>query len=70
MNSIDDINCLFGVFRTASHSKIIHSCGDVTIMIAGKGLQISTYARHLWPLSSEASLVAYHPHTKTRCIRL
>ena len=30
-----------------------HSYGDVNI--AGEGLQILTYARHLWPLSSEGS---------------
>ena len=32
-----------------------HSYGDVTI--AGEGLQILTYARHSWTLSSEGSLV-------------
>ena len=37
-----------------SHSRIFHSYGDVTI--AGEGLQILTYARHSWPLSSEGSL--------------
>ena len=43
------------------HSRIIHLFRDVTI--AGKGLQILTYARHLWPLTSEVSL-AYMYHTK------
>ena len=33
--------------------------GDVTI--TGEGLIIFTYARHLWPLSSESSL-ACHPY--------
>ena len=33
--------------------RISHSYGDVTI--AGEGLQIFPYARHSWPLSSEAS---------------
>ena len=42
--------CLHGV----SHSKIFHSYRDVTF--AGKWLQILTYVRHLWPLSSESSL--------------
>ena len=34
-----------------------HSFGNVTI--AGEGLQILTYARHLWLLSSEASLACH-----------
>ena len=34
-----------------------HSFGDV--IIAGEGLQILTYARHLWPLSSEDSLSCF-----------
>ena len=32
------------LWSLASHSRIFHSYGDVTI--AGKGLQILTYARH------------------------
>ena len=39
-----------------SRSRIFHSYGDVTI--AGEGLQILTYARHSWPLSSEGFLLA------------
>ena len=39
------------VLGFASHSKFFHSFVEVTI--TGKGLQILTYARHLWPLSSE-----------------
>ena len=46
---------LFGVF--SYHSRIFHSYGDVTI--AGEGLQIWTYARHSWPLSSEGSLACH-----------
>ena len=42
----------------SSHSRIAHSYGDVTI--DGDGLQIFTYARHLWPLSSEDSLNVPH----------
>ena len=42
--------CLF----VSSHLRIFHSYGDVTI--ASEGLQILTYARHLWPLISEGSL--------------
>ena len=38
-----------------SHSFVAY--GDVTI--TGKGLQILTYARHLWPLSSEGSLACH-----------
>ena len=45
------INCLF--FRP-TREFFTHLIGDVTI--AGEELQIFTYARHLWPLSSEVSL--------------
>ena len=41
----------------SSHSRIFHSHGDVSI--AGEGLQILTYARHSWPLSSERSLACH-----------
>ena len=52
--------CLFlFVWDFSPHSRIVHSYGDVTI--AGEGLQILTFARHSWPLSSEGSL-AYHTH--------
>ena len=39
-----------------------YSYGEVTI--AGEGLQILTYARHSWPLSSEGSL-AWHTYCDT-----
>ena len=42
--------CLFVIF---------HSYGNVTI--AGEGLQILTYARQSWPLSSEGSL-SFHAY--------
>ena len=42
------------VWGFSSHSRIFHSCGDVTI--TGEGLQILIYARHSRPLSSEGSL--------------
>ena len=51
-----------------SHLRIFHSFGDV--IITGKGLQILTYARHLWLLSGEGSLVCHtycdtgHPFIK------
>ena len=45
--------------RILSHSRIFHSYGDVTI--AGERLQILTYARHAWPLSSEGSLTCHGP---------
>ena len=48
--------CLF-VWGLSSHSRIFHSYGDVTI--TGEGLQILTYARHSWPLSSEGSLACH-----------
>ena len=44
------------------HSRIFHSYGDITI--TSEGLQILTYARHSWPLSSEGSL-ACHPYCDT-----
>ena len=53
---------LVGCMELSSHSKIFHSYGDVTI--AGEGLQILTYARHLGPLSSEGSLT-FHTHCDT-----
>ena len=45
------------VWSLSSHSRIVHSYGDVTI--AGEGLQILTYARHSWPLSSKGSLTCH-----------
>ena len=50
---------MFFVWGLLSHSRIFHSYGDVTI--TGEELQILTYARHSWPLSSEDSL-ACHTH--------
>ena len=50
--------CLF-VQCFTSHSETFHSYGDFTI--ACVGLQILTYARHLWPLSSEGSLASHIP---------
>ena len=38
-------------------SNVLNSFGDVTI--AGEGLQILTYARHLWPLSSKGSYACH-----------
>ena len=54
--------CFFD-WSYSSHSRIFHSIGDVTL--AGEGLQILTYARHLWPLSSEGSS-ACHTYCDTR----
>ena len=48
--------CLF-VLGLSSHSRIFHSYGDLTITV--EGLQILTYARHSWPLSSEDSLTCH-----------
>ena len=53
--------CLF-VCGLSSHSRIFHSHGDV--IITSEGLHILTYARHLWPFSSEGSL-AYHTYCDT-----
>ena len=49
--------CLFVYLGLSSHLRIFHSYGDVTI--AGEGLQISTFARHSWPLSSGGSLTCH-----------
>ena len=46
--------CLFVFWSLSSHSIIFHSYGDV--IIAGEWLQILTFARHSWLLSSEVSL--------------
>ena len=45
--------CLF-VCCFLSSSRIFHSYTDVTI--TGEGLQIFSFARHSWPLSSEGSI--------------
>ena len=47
------------VWGFSSHSRIFHSYGDVFI-ISGEGLQILTYVRHSWPLSSEGSLACHN----------
>ena len=47
-------NYVLFVWSLSSHSRSFHSYGVVTI--ANEGLQILTYARHSWPLSSECSL--------------
>ena len=49
--------CLLFVWGFSSHLRIFHSYGDVTI--TGEGLQILTYAQHLWPFSSEGSLACH-----------
>ena len=56
-NGYNLFDCLF-VWCFWSHSKMFHSFGNVTIAV--EGLQILTYARHLWPLSSEGSLACQH----------
>ena len=48
--------CLFA-WSFTSHLRIFYSYGDFTI--AGEWLQIWTYARHSWPLSSEGSLTRH-----------
>ena len=48
--------CLFiWVYRRIR--ELFHSYEGVTI--TGEGIEILTYARHLWPLSSEGSLAFY-----------
>ena len=48
---------VFLVENLSSKSRIFHSYRDVTI--TGERLQILTYARHSWPLSSEGSLACH-----------
>ena len=45
------------VWGLLCHSRLFHYYRDVTI--TGDGLQILTYARHSWPLSSEVSLACH-----------
>ena len=45
------------VWGLSSNLRIFHTYGAVTI--TGEGLQILTYARQWWPLSSEGSLVCH-----------
>ena len=58
--------CLFGSF--SSHSQVFHSYGDLIITV--EGLQIFSYTRHSWQLSSEGSLACHtycdtgHPFIK------
>ena len=49
-------SCVFSLFGRdlSSHSRIFHSYGDDAIAV--EGLQILTFDRHSWPLSSEGSL--------------
>ena len=47
------VQYLVFVLSFSSHSRTFHSFGEVTI--AGEGLQILTFARLFWPLSSEGS---------------
>ena len=60
------IVCLFGVLRPTR--EFFHSYRDLNI--TGEGLQILTYARHSWPLSSEGYLACHtycdtgHPFIK------
>ena len=49
-----DLFVCFFVWGISSHSRIFHSYEDVTI--TGEGLQMFTYIRHIWLLSSEGSL--------------
>ena len=51
------VSKLLFVWGLSSHSRIFHSYGDV--IITCEGLQILTYARHSWPLSSESSLACH-----------
>ena len=44
-------------FIVPLENRIFHPYGDVTI--TGERLQILTYARHSWPLSSEGSLACH-----------
>ena len=43
--------------NVSSNSRFFHTYGDVTM--TGEGLQILTYASHIWPLSTEGSLACH-----------
>ena len=66
MNHFLDIYVFY--VHISSHSRIFHSFGDVTF--AGEGLQILSYAQHLWPLSSKGLFRVSATPTVTRGIRL
>ena len=51
-----------------SHSRILHSYGDVTIN--GEGPKILTYIRHSWSLSSEFSLACQKRQNHQKCSNL
>ena len=57
--------CLGGFFL--SHSRLLNSYGDITF--TGEGVQILTFARHSWSLSSKCDLACHtycdmgHPFT-------
>ena len=53
---------LFVCLDFLSHSRIFHSFGEVNTF--GEGQPILTYARHLWPLSTEGS-IACHTYCDT-----
>ena len=56
------IDYIMLIWNFSSNSRNFRSFGNVPI--AGEGMQIFTYARHLWPLSSEDSL-SYHSYCET-----
>ena len=59
LTKILQIDCLFVclIWFFSSYSRILHSYEDDNI--TGKGLQMFTYARHSWSLSSEISLACH-----------
>ena len=59
--------CLFICLEIYRPTEEFFTYGDVTM--TGEGLQILTYARHSWPLSSEGSLACL-TYTVTQGIRL
>ena len=57
---LDYVDKFLFVWGFSSRSRIFHSYGDVTTT-AVKGCKFLTYARHLWPLSSDGFL-AFNPY--------
>ena len=60
LNIFLELICLFvrqSVWGFSSQSKTFHSLGEVHL--TGERLQILTYARHSWPLSSEGFSVCH-----------
>ena len=52
--------CLGGIFVPEFSTR-----REIKVTMTGEGLQLLTYARHSWPLSSEGSLYGCHTYSDT-----